>query len=126
MVRFSSFVLLFDILMILLAGLPLWLFVSQEVFLAVLLSLVITTTLGILSFIPFTRMSAPSMNRFMAAMLGAMMIRMVFIGVAVVVVFIFTEMNQIAFTVALLFSYICKSALETYMLTRRKSGHTAK
>lgn len=55
-------------------------------------------------------------------MLLGMAIRMVFIGASVAVVFLFTELNQIAFTVALLFSYICKSAIETYILTRKHRG----
>ncbi len=118
MIKFSGYVILFDIACLILAGTPLYLLAGAEVFLPIPVALVITTVLAIASFYPFVRMSGGSMNRYMTAMLIAMFIRMIFIGVSVVVVFVFTELNQISFTVALLFSYICKSAFETYILTR--------
>ncbi len=125
MAKFSSYILLFDFIILVLAGIPILVFLPAEIFTAIVSALLITTVLAIVSFIPFTRMSGASINRFMAAMLGAMMIRMVFIGISVVLVFVFTELHQIAFTVGLLFSYICKSAIETYMLTRKQRGQTA-
>ena len=118
MIKFSGYVIIFDIACLILAGTPLYLLAGAEVFLPIPVALVITTVLAIASFYPFVRMSGGSMNRYMTAMLVAMFIRMVFIGVSVVVVFVFTELNQISFTVALLFSYICKSAFETFILTR--------
>ncbi len=118
MARFSGVVVLMDIIILIIAGLPLYFFAGVEVFLPVPLALGITTLLAIASFYPFIRMSGGSMNRYMTAMLLAMFIRMIFIGVSVVVVFVFTELHQISFTVALLFSYICKSAYETFILTR--------
>jgi len=118
MIKFSGYVIIFDIACLILAGTPLYLLAGAEVFLPIPVALVITTVLAIASFYPFVRMSGGSMNRYMTAMLIAMFIRMIFIGVSVVVVFVFTELNQISFTVALLFSYICKSAFETFILTR--------
>ncbi len=118
MIRFSGYVIVFDIACLVLAGVPLYLLAGLEIFLPIPVALVITTVLAIASFYPFVRMSGGSMNRYMTAMLIAMFTRMIFIGVSVVVVFVFTELNQIGFTVALLFSYICKSAFETFILTR--------
>ncbi len=116
--RFSGSVILMDIAGLVLFGLPLYLFGGEEVFLPVPLAFAITTVLAIASYFPFLRMAGGSMNRYMTAMLLGMFIRMLFIGISVVVVFVFTELHQISFTVALLFSYICKSAYETYILTR--------
>ncbi len=118
MIKFSGYVIVFDIACLILAGVPLYLLAGPEVFFPLPAALVITTVLAIASFYPFVRMGGGSMNRYMTAMLIAMFIRMIFIGLSVVVVFVFTELNQIGFTVALLFSYICKSAFETYILTR--------
>jgi hypothetical protein len=118
MARFGGYVVIMDLAILLLAGLPLYYFSGLELFLPVPLALGITTFLAIASFYPFTRMSGGSMSRYMTAMLLAMFIRMIIIGASVVVVFVFTELHQISFTVALLFSYICKSAFETFILTR--------
>ncbi|MDG5766522.1 hypothetical protein QA596_03510 [Balneolales bacterium ANBcel1] len=125
MIKFGGYLLLFDLIVLLLAGVPAFLFLGEGVLHALALGLAITTALGVASFIPFTRLSEASMNRFMAAMLGGMMIRMVFIGISVAIVFVFTELHQIAFTVGLLFSYICKSVIETYVLTRKHRGQKA-
>jgi len=116
--KFSGYVVAMDIVMLILFGVPLYFFGSAELFLPVPAALAVTSLLAIVSFYPFTRMSGGSMNRYMTAMLLAMFIRMIFIGVSVFVVFAFTELHQISFTVALLFSYICKSAFETYILTQ--------
>lgn len=65
------------------------------------------------------------MNSYMAAMLAGMLLRMLFIGLSIAIVFIFTEMHQTGFTVGLLFSYICKSVIETYILTQKQKGQTS-
>ncbi|MFO8030440.1 MAG: ATP synthase subunit I [Cyclonatronaceae bacterium] len=119
MTRFSGYILLFDAVCLLLAGILLWLLDASETFGAVLLAFAITTVLAVSSYYPFARIKNGDMNKYLSAMLLGMAIRMIFIGASVVVVFLFTELNQIAFTVALLFSYICKSAVETYILTRK-------
>jgi hypothetical protein len=107
-----------DIAGLVLVGLPLLFFGGGEVFAPVPVAFAITTLLAIASYYPFIRMGGGSMNRYMTAMLLGMFIRMIFIGISVAVVFVFTELHQISFTVALLISYICKSAFETYILTR--------
>ena len=122
MVKFSYSILLVDLIAVVILGLPALFLLGQDVFIPLLIGFLITTILAIASYFPFTRMSENSMNRYMSAMLIGMMIRMVFMGASVAIVFVFTELHQIAFTVGLLFSYICKSAIETYMLTRKQRG----
>ncbi len=122
MVRFSGYILLIDLAGLTLIGLPVYVFAGAEVFIPVVIAFAITSALAITSFYPFTRMSTGSVNRYMTAMLIGMLFRMIFIGASVAVVFLFTELHQIGFTVALLFSYICKSAVETYILTRNHRG----
>lgn len=122
MARFSGYILLFDAMSIVLAAILLRLLDVSEMFLAILLAFAITTVLAVASYYPFSRINNGDMNKYLSAMLLGMAIRMVFIGASVAVVFLFTELNQIAFTVALLFSYICKSAIETYILTRKHRG----
>ncbi len=122
MIKFSGYILLIDLISLVLIGLPVYLLAGSGVFIPVFIAFATTTVLAIASFYPFTRMSAGSINKYMTAMLIGMMLRMVFIGASVAVVFLFTELHQIGFTVALLFSYICKSAVETYILTRKHRG----
>ncbi len=122
MIKFSGSIFLIDLITLVLIGLPVYINAGTEVFLSVLIAFAITSALAIASFYPFTRMDAGSINKYMTAMLIAMMLRMVFIGTSVAIVFLFTELHQIGFTVALLFSYICKSAVETYILTRNQRG----
>ncbi len=122
MIKFSGYILLIDLISLILIGLPVYLNAGMEVFLPVLIAFAITSVLAIASFYPFTRMGAGSINKYMTAMLIAMMLRMLVIGASVAVVFLFTDLHQIGFTVALLFSYICKSAVETYILTRKQRG----
>jgi hypothetical protein len=124
MKKFVTWIVSFDLITLLAAGFPVYYYMGAEPFFTVLLSFLITTVLAIVSFLPFLRMKEASMNRYMAAMLAGMFIRMIFIGVAVAVVFVFTEMHQIVFTVALLFSYICKSVIETYVITRQLTGQS--
>ena len=122
MVKFSSYILLLDFVLLIFLGIPAWFFSGLDLFIALLIAFLITTVLAIASFFPFTRMRGASMNRFMGTMLIGMMIRMVFVGASVAFVFVFTELHQIAFTVGLLFSYICKSVIETYMITQKQRG----
>lgn len=124
MKKFVGWIVGFDLITLLAAGLPVYMYMGAEAFFTVVLSFLITTVLAIVSFLPFLRMQEASMNRYMAAMLAGMFIRMIFIGVAVAVVFVFTDLHQIVFTVALLFSYICKSVIETYVITRQLTGQS--
>ncbi len=123
MARFSGYLLLFDLSCLILAGIPVYLLVGSNVFVALVIAFLITTLLAILSYFPFTRMSGASMNRYMAAMLTGMLIRMVFIGLSIAVVFVFTELHQFGFTVGLLFSYICKAIIETFIISQKHRGN---
>jgi hypothetical protein len=125
MAKFSGYILICDLILLILAGIPVLYFSGYHLFVSGLTGLILTSVFAILSYIPFTRMSASSMNRYMAAMLAGMMVRMVCIGISVAVVFLFTDLHQIGFTVALLFSYIYKSVVETYLLTRKQRGHSS-
>lgn len=125
MARFAGYIIAMDLALLIGAGLPLYYSSGLEVFVPLAVALAITSLLAVISFYPFTRMSGGSMNRYMTAMLLGMFIRMFFVGGSVVVVFVFTNLHQISFTVALLFSYICKSAFETYILTRKNRGHSS-
>ena len=125
MVKFSAFILLFDLISLILACFLLHMMGIEGVFLSVLIAFAITSILAIISFYPFTSMRNGSMNRYMTAMLFGMLLRMVFIGLSVAIVFVFTEFHQIGFTVALLFSYICKSFIETYIIISKLRGQSS-
>ncbi|MDI6400556.1 hypothetical protein QLX67_00985 [Balneolaceae bacterium ANBcel3] len=118
MSRFIKWILLIDVALVLLFGLPAWLYSGLDLLLPLLLSFAITSVLAIVSFIPFTRIKKSSMNAYLLAIMGGMLMRMFFIGASLVVVILFTTLNKVTFTVGLLFSYIFKSVLETYILTR--------
>ncbi|MBP3192368.1 hypothetical protein [Natronogracilivirga saccharolytica] len=120
--KFSGLILLFDIACLLVIGIPVYLLAGMPVLLPGIIAFIVTSALAIASFYPFTRMSGGNMNKYLSAMLIGMFIRMIFIGTSVAIVFVFTELHQISFTVALLFSYICKSVIETYILTKKHRG----
>lgn len=125
MTRFSGYVLFFDLVFLILAGMPAYLMIGPDVFLALLIAFPYTSLLAIISYIPFTRMHGASINKYMAAILFGMMLRMVFIALAIAFVFVYTDLHQIGFTVGLLFSYICKSMIETIILTRNHKGDSS-
>lgn len=125
MIKFSGYILLFDIVVLVVGGIPVFIFAGIEPFIALLISFLVTSLLAIASYTPFTRIQINSTNRYMTAILIGMMIRMVFMGISLVIVFIFTELHQIAFTVGLLFSYIFKSIIETYTIIRKAGGQTS-
>lgn len=116
--------ILFDLLAAMFLVLPLGYFIGPEWREPMILGLVITSVLAIASYFPFTRIKNGTMNKFMMIMMGGMLLRMFAIAASIAYVFLFTEIHQIGFTVGLLFSYICKSALETYILTRKKRGQS--
>lgn len=125
MIKFSGYILLFDIVFLVAGGIPIYIFAGNELFIALLISFLVTSVLAIASYAPFTRMQSNSTNRYMTAILIGMMIRMIFMGISLVIVFLFTELHQIAFTVGLLFSYIFKSIIETYTIIRKAGGQTS-
>lgn len=122
MSKFCGYIFLFDGLCLLLIGVPVYLTAGMPILLPGIIAFLITSILAVASFYPFTKMKNGSMNKYLSAMLIGMFIRMIFIGASVAVVFVFTDLHQISFTVALLFSYICKSVIETYTLTQKLRG----
>ena len=125
MADISRYILIFDAASLLLIGFPLYYFMGAMVFLPAVIGFAITSTIAIASFYPFTRIRGGSMNQYLTVMLSATLLRMAVVGISVAIVFGFTDLHQISFTVALLFSYICKSVIETYVLTRKQRGHSS-
>ncbi|MEX0681334.1 MAG: hypothetical protein WD097_08135 [Balneolales bacterium] len=125
MAKFSKYLLVFDVGILLILSWPVYTISGKDVLFSIIVAFTITTVLAIASYFPFTRIGNDSMNSYMAAMLAGMLLRMLFIGLSIAIVFIFTEMHQTGFTVGLLFSYICKSVIETYILTQKQKGQTS-
>lgn len=120
MVKFSLNIFLFDLAVLILAGIPVVLLRGYDLYFIIFIAMMITSFLAIASYYPFTRMKGITINKYMSTMMLGMLIRMVFIGASVAWVFTYTDWHKIGFTVALLISYICKSAIETYTLVLKQ------
>lgn len=125
MAEISRYILIFDAASLLLIGIPLYYFQGLSVFFSAAIGYIITSAIAIASFYPFTRIRDGSMNQYLITLLSATLFRMAVVGISVALVFAFSDLHQISFTVALLFSYICKSVIETYVLTRKQRGHSS-
>ncbi len=125
MAEISRYILIFDAVSLLFIGLPLYYYLGSSLFLPAAIGYAITSAIALVSFYPFTRIRDGSMNRYLTILLSATLFRMAVVGISVAVVFAFSDLHQISFTVALLFSYICKSVIETYVLTRKQRGHSS-
>lgn len=121
-VPFLGYVVLADIICAIVLLWPVYYLHDGYVMISIMMGLVLTT----LTFIPVyyltERNYQGSMNEFMGTVFGAVFGKMLVFGAAIVLVFIYSFLHEIAFTIGVLISYIYKSVIEIIFILRTQKS----
>ncbi len=112
MQSFTGKVLLADLIFLIISGLIIINIWGVDVFYAFAIGCIFMTVLAMIVYGVVSRQKHESMNRFMAATFGGMLIKLTLILGAVIGLYFLEILHVIGFTLGVLISYIYKSVIE--------------
>jgi len=117
--NFITYVLGLDIILIILAGYPLYSTYGLGNFLSAFLGLVITSLNVISGYYFISKYFDRSTNVFMKVIFGSMAVRLILLMLVIIAVILFIKIDQFSFIISLFISYICKSVIEIYFINKK-------
>ncbi len=109
---FLGKILLADLAFLILAAVIIFYVWEAEIFYAFAAGCIFMSLLALIVYAVISRQKHQSMNRFMAATFGGMLIKLTFILGAVIGLYFLEFLHVIGFTLGVLISYIYKSVIE--------------
>ncbi len=125
-IPFIGYVIAADIIMVLLLLWPVYHLHDGFVMQSIIYGFVLTTITFIPVYYLTERNYQGTMNEFMGTVFGAVFGKMLIFGAAVVLVFIYSFLHEIAFTIGVLISYIYKSVIEIVFILRTQKSLQSK
>ena len=119
--KFAKLILLIDVVILALAGYPLYVNYGSDVLWSTIIGFVVTSAAFIVVIYLIETNYEKSMNKFLSLVMGGMLGKLFFLSGAILFVFIFSLLPQIGFTIAVLFSYLYKSVAEIIFINRISS-----
>ncbi|MEX1135467.1 MAG: hypothetical protein WEB89_01110, partial [Balneolales bacterium] len=120
-VRFTLLILLMDAAILAVAGYPLYVHYGQEILISFITGFIITSVGFITALYLIESKYDEAFNTFMVLVMGGMLGKLFFFSGAILFVFIFSFLNPIGFTIAVLISYIYKSVTEIIFINKISS-----
>lgn len=109
------------VILVLLAGYPLYRLYGGNVVIAALSALILTYLNALVGFYYIDKYFSASLNDFMKMVFGSMGVRLLVLAVTFVGLIGFTKIHEVSFTVSLFISYILFSVIEIYFLNKKAS-----